>query len=149
MFRRLRTVRSGFSTFTSSWLRISLAMAFCTLALALSVSLAPASFSAARAALASSSSMMQITPSSGNTLTDSSGALTFTGGPYLVPNASSQVDGIPICNQALPCDEYTLMSRLAPPPRGPNMCASRSTGPSWAKHNLIYMFSTARQLLAN
>ncbi len=108
MFRRLRTVRSGFSTFTSSWLRISLAMAFCSLALALSVTFAPSSLSAARAALASSTSTMQITPGNGNTLTESSGPLTFTGGPYLVPNPSSQVDGNPICNAALPCDEYTF-----------------------------------------
>ena len=108
MLRRLRTVRSGFSTFTSSRLRIFLALAFCSLALALSATLSPTSLSAVRIALASSTSTMQITPSSGNTLTDSSGALTFTGGPYLVPNASSQVDGVPICNQALPCDEYTF-----------------------------------------
>ena len=108
MLRRLRTVRSGFPTFTSSWLRISLAGAFCSLALALSVSVPPASFSAARSMLASLSSMPDITPSSGNVLTDSSGALTFTGGPYLVANPSSQATGKPTCNAALPCDEYAF-----------------------------------------
>src|SRR4051812_40254898 len=47
------------------------------------------------------------TPPSG-TLTDSSGALTFTGGPYLVPNPSSQATGTPTCNAVLVCDEYAL-----------------------------------------
>src|SRR6266550_3863585 len=44
----------------------------------------------------------------GGTLTDSSGPLTFTGGPYLVANPSSQATGTPTCNAALPCDEYTF-----------------------------------------
>jgi hypothetical protein len=47
------------------------------------------------------------TPSSG-TLTDVSGPLTFTGGPYPVANPSSQATGTPTCNAALPCDEYAL-----------------------------------------
>jgi len=109
MSRHLKTVQSGFSTLTSSWVRISLALAFCSLALALPVGL-PSVSSAARSAfgLPGSIGMLAITPGTGNTLTDSSGPLTFTGGPYLVPNPSSQVDGIPICNAALPCDEYTF-----------------------------------------
>src|SRR5205823_12537389 len=48
------------------------------------------------------------TPTGGNTLTDAGGPLTFTGGPYLVPNPSSQATGKPTCNAALPCDEYTF-----------------------------------------
>jgi hypothetical protein len=48
------------------------------------------------------------TPTNG-TLTDSSGPLTFSGGPYLIANPSSQVDGTPECSPpALPCDEYAL-----------------------------------------
>ena len=54
-----------------------------------------------------------ITPTSATTLTDSSGPLTFTGGPYLVANPSSQVDGNPICNAALPCDEYTFTAAVS------------------------------------
>ncbi len=55
-----------------------------------------------------------ITPP-GATLTDSSGPLTFTGGPYLVANPSSQVNGVPTCNAVLVCDEYTLtVSGLSP-----------------------------------
>src|SRR5438128_518545 len=54
------------------------------------------------------------TPSMG-TLTDNSGPLTFTGGPYLVANPSSQATGTPVCNAALPCDEYSLtVSGLSP-----------------------------------
>lgn len=52
-------------------------------------------------------SFATILPPAG-TLTESSGPLTFTGGPYLVANPSSQVDGIPTCNAVLVCDEYAL-----------------------------------------
>jgi hypothetical protein len=48
-----------------------------------------------------------ITPPNG-TLTESSGPITFAGGPYLVPNPSSQVDGVPTCNAVLICDEFAL-----------------------------------------
>ena len=51
----------------------------------------------------------------GGTLTDSSGSLTFTGGPYPVANPSSQATGTPTCNAVLPCDEYALtVSGLSP-----------------------------------
>ncbi|MDQ1446844.1 MAG: hypothetical protein QOI20_3308, partial [Acidimicrobiaceae bacterium] len=52
-------------------------------------------------------SLAATTPPSG-TLTDSSGPLTFTGGPYLVANPSSQATGTPTCNAVLVCDEYAL-----------------------------------------
>ena len=48
-----------------------------------------------------------ITPPTGN-LTDSSGPITFTGGPYLVANPSSQANGVPTCNPVLVCDEFAL-----------------------------------------
>jgi hypothetical protein len=48
------------------------------------------------------------TTPTGGTLTDASGPLTFTGGPYLVANPSAQANGIPTCNAALVCDEYAL-----------------------------------------
>ena len=48
-----------------------------------------------------------ITPPNG-TLTEASGPVTFTGGPYLVPNPSSQATGVPICNAVLICDEFAL-----------------------------------------
>src|ERR1041385_7370788 len=108
MFRRLRTVRSNSSNLTSRlWLRVFFGVAFCTLALALSMTVRPSLVSAALSTL-SPSAMPEITAGTGNVLTDSSGPLTFTGGPYLVPNPSAQVDGNPTCNQALPCDEYTF-----------------------------------------
>ncbi len=58
--------------------------------------------------LAAARSMEPTTPTSGNTLTDVSGPLTFTGGPYAVANPSSQATGTPTCNAALPCDEYAF-----------------------------------------
>src|SRR5256714_3279498 len=48
-----------------------------------------------------------ITPPNG-TLTEASGPITFTGGPYVVPNPSSQVNGVPTCNAVLVCDEFAL-----------------------------------------
>jgi hypothetical protein len=48
------------------------------------------------------------TPSSG-TLSVATPTLSYTGGgPYVVANASAQANGAPICNAALPCDDYTL-----------------------------------------
>jgi hypothetical protein len=55
-----------------------------------------------------------VTPTSGN-LTEVSGPIVFTGGPYLVPNPSSQATGTPTCNAVLVCDQYTLtVSGLSP-----------------------------------
>src|SRR5436190_10160415 len=48
-----------------------------------------------------------LTPAAG-TLTENSGPITFSGGPYLVPNPSSQVNGVPTCNALLVCDEFAL-----------------------------------------
>lgn len=45
---------------------------------------------------------------SGGTLTTGSGPLTYSGGPFVVPNASAQANGTPICNAALPCDDFAL-----------------------------------------
>jgi hypothetical protein len=44
----------------------------------------------------------------GGVLSDASGPITFVGGPYVVPNPSSQATGTPVCNAALTCDEYIL-----------------------------------------
>ncbi|MEY2497922.1 MAG: hypothetical protein QOD12_1478, partial [Verrucomicrobiota bacterium] len=55
-----------------------------------------------------------ITPPAG-VLTEISGPITFTGGPYPVPNPSSQANGVPICNAVLVCDEFALtVSGLSP-----------------------------------
>ena len=48
------------------------------------------------------------TPSSG-TLTDSSAAVTWTGGPFVVPNASAQAGSGPVCTgSGQDCDDFTL-----------------------------------------
>ena len=55
-----------------------------------------------------------LTPPAG-TLTEVSGPVTFTGGPYLVSNPSSQANGTPTCNAVLVCEEFTLtVSGLTP-----------------------------------
>lgn len=51
----------------------------------------------------------------GGVLTDVSGPVTFTGGPYFVSNPSSQVNGTPTCNAVLICEEFALtVSGLSP-----------------------------------
>jgi hypothetical protein len=54
-------------------------------------------------------------PSSG-TLTDSSGPLAYTAGPFLVANPSAQAndDALPTCDANLPCDDYILTVNVAP-----------------------------------
>jgi hypothetical protein len=34
--------------------------------------------------------------------------VTYASGPFLVANPTDQVDGVPTCNQNLPCDDFTL-----------------------------------------
>ena len=42
------------------------------------------------------------------TLTDISGPIMYSAGPFFVPNPTAQANGTPICNTATPCDDYTL-----------------------------------------
>ncbi|HEX3227683.1 MAG TPA: sialidase family protein, partial [Pyrinomonadaceae bacterium] len=70
---------------------------FIFLSIALAVLASTATFQRGRAA----------SPSSG-TLTLASGPLTYTGGPFVVANVSAQANGTPICNAALPCDDFAL-----------------------------------------
>ncbi|MBV9764397.1 MAG: PKD domain-containing protein [Acidobacteriaceae bacterium] len=55
------------------------------------------------------------TPSSG-TLTDSATKLTYTAGPFTVPNLTDSVNGTPTCSSTVPaeqCDTYTLTVKVA------------------------------------
>src|SRR6266571_980507 len=87
-----------------------LIVALCLLASAAALVFGPRSDATPAPAImpASLNATPPTTPTSGNVLTDTSGPLTFTGGPYAVPNPSSQVDGNPTCNAQLPCDEYAF-----------------------------------------
>jgi hypothetical protein len=48
------------------------------------------------------------TPTPGPTLSVGGGPVTFGGGPFVVPNPTDQVDGVPTCNMALPCSDFVL-----------------------------------------
>src|SRR4051812_34124590 len=68
----------------------------------------PCLFVLAGAALAS-------TPSSG-TLTDASPSLTYTAGPFAVPNLTDNVNGTPLCDPTIPaeqCDTFQLTVNVA------------------------------------
>jgi len=47
------------------------------------------------------------TPSSG-ALSPTTPALTYTSGPFYVPNQTGTATGTPLCNAGAPCDDYTL-----------------------------------------
>src|SRR5579885_3105703 len=54
-------------------------------------------------------------PSSG-TLTDASPSLTYTAGPFLVPNVTDNVSGTPTCDNTIPaeqCDTFNLTVNAA------------------------------------
>lgn len=55
------------------------------------------------------------TPSSG-TLTDTSPTVTYTAGPFLVPNVTDNVSGTPTCSATVPaeqCDTFALTVNVA------------------------------------
>jgi hypothetical protein len=55
------------------------------------------------------------TPSSG-TLTDASPTITYTAGPFLVPNVTDNVSGTPLCDSTIPaeqCDTFQLTVNVA------------------------------------
>ena len=47
-------------------------------------------------------------PTPGPTLSVGSAPVTFSGGPFFVPNPTDQVDGVPTCNLALPCSDFVV-----------------------------------------
>ena len=60
-------------------------------------------------------SAIAATPASG-TLTDSNPKLTYTAGPFLVPNITDNVSGTPLCDPTIPveqCDTYLLTVNVA------------------------------------
>ena len=61
------------------------------------------------------SSAVASTPSSG-TLTDASPTLTYTAGPFSVPNVTDNVSGTPTCDNTIPaeqCDTFHLNVNVA------------------------------------
>jgi PKD repeat protein len=48
------------------------------------------------------------------TLTNNSGPITYTAGPFLVPNPTAQAGDGPICNAATPCDDFILNVNVTP-----------------------------------
>src|SRR5690349_12717396 len=55
------------------------------------------------------------TPSSG-TLTDSSPSVTYTAGPFAIPNLTDNVSGTPLCDATIPveqCDTFNLTVNVA------------------------------------
>ena len=60
--------------------------------------------------------LLASTPSSG-TLSDAHPALTYTAGPFLVPNVTDNVNGTPTCDPTIPaeqCDTFQLTANLVP-----------------------------------
>src|SRR5689334_17549836 len=51
--------------------------------------------------------MVQAATPAGGTVTATSPTLNYSGGPYVVPNATAQTGAV-ICNAVLPCDDFAL-----------------------------------------
>src|SRR3569832_1351168 len=65
--------------------------------------------------LALAGAALASTPSSG-TLTDANPSLTYTAGPFAVPNVTDNVNGTPLCDPTIPaeqCDTFQLSENVA------------------------------------
>src|SRR5207237_2835450 len=48
------------------------------------------------------------TPTPAPTLSAGGPPVTFSGGPFFVPNPTDQVDGVPTCDSTLPCSDFIM-----------------------------------------
>ena len=65
----------------------------------------------ALAVLAIAGTAAAATPATGS-LTDTSGAVSYSAGPFFVSNVTAQAAGTPVCSAATPCDDFALTVNL-------------------------------------
>ena len=86
----------------------------------------------------------------GGTLTDASGPLTYTAGPFPIANPSSQANGVPICNAALPCDDYALTVSVSPATTASKLIKVKvKWTPAQAQIDLYVLNSSAQYIAAS
>jgi hypothetical protein len=86
------------------------------------------------------------TPPSG-TLTDASGPVIYTAGPFFASNASAQANGTPICNAALACDQFALTVTLSPPVAAANKVKIQIQWPLTTADFDLYVFDASNTLV--
>lgn len=122
MHPKLRKIDSAASNLSTTRSRISMSrqlhLTRSTNSTRLRLIVVLASVACIAAALIARSVISLAATPSGDTLTTVSGALTYTGGPFFVANATNNVNanGEPTCTpaQAFPCDDYTLTIAVPP-----------------------------------
>jgi hypothetical protein len=85
-------------------------------------------------------------PPSG-TLTDASGPITYTAGPFFTSNASAQANGTPICNTALACDDFALTVALSPAVAAANLVKIQIQWPLTTADFDLYVFDSSQSLV--
>ncbi|HYL04916.1 MAG TPA: hypothetical protein VE075_02690, partial [Thermoanaerobaculia bacterium] len=86
------------------------------------------------------------TPPSG-TLTDGSGPVTYTAGPFFTSNASAQANGTPLCNAALACDQFALTVTLSAPVAAANKVKIQIQWPLATADFDLYVFDSGNNLV--
>ncbi len=87
------------------------------------------------------------TPSSG-TLTDAKPKLTYSAGPFFVPNASGQA-GIFTCDAADPCDTYTLTVNVSAADAATKQITIYSSWPNPTADFDLYVYDSHHNLIGS
>ncbi len=90
-------------------------------------------------------------PSSG-TLTDASPKLSYTAGPFLVPNVTDNVSGTPTCSATVPaeqCDSYTLNVVVSPSDVGTKQITISISFPIATGEFDLFVFDSQGNLIAS
>jgi hypothetical protein len=91
------------------------------------------------------------TPSSG-TLTDASPSLTYTAGPFAVPNVTDNVNGTPLCDPTIPaeqCDTFQLTVNVAASDATTKRVRVTISFPIAAGEFDVFVFDSAGNLLGS
>ena len=86
------------------------------------------------------------TPPAG-TITDASGPVSYTAGPFFTNNASAQANGTPICNAALACDQFALTVSLSPAVAAANRVKIQIQWPLTTADFDLYVFDAGNSLV--
>ena len=103
------------------------------------------------ALLLTGSSVWAATPSSG-TLTDTTTTLTYTAGPFVVPNVTDNVNGTPTCSATVPaeqCDTYTLTVNVAAADKTTKQINVSISFPNATGEFDVFVFDSKNNLIAS
>jgi hypothetical protein len=90
-------------------------------------------------------------PSSG-TLTDTATTLTYTAGPFYVPNVTDNVNGTPTCSTTVPaeqCDTYTLTVNVASGDQSTKQISVAVSFPISAGEFDVFVYNSSNAVIAS